>query len=69
MIYDITILSLTAGTGTERSEKNDYRVAGTLAVEHNFGVLTFSGSLKLRELKIEVFDTEGKEIWTRKLEN
>ncbi|MFT6513012.1 MAG: hypothetical protein ACJAX1_001585, partial [Neolewinella sp.] len=32
------------------------------------GVLTFSGSLKLRELKIEVFDTEGKEIWTRKLE-
>ncbi|MCX8211557.1 MAG: alkaline phosphatase D family protein [Lewinella sp.] len=68
MIYDITISSLTAGTGTERSEKNDYRVAGTLAVEHNFGVLTFSGSLKLRELKIEVFDTEGKEIWTRKLE-
>jgi alkaline phosphatase D len=69
MIYDLTISSLTAGTGTERSEKNDYRVEGTLAIEHNFGILTFSGPLKQRELKVEVFDTEGMEIWTRKLRN
>lgn len=67
MIYDLTISSLTAGTGAERSEKNNYRVDGTLAVEHNFGVLTFSGPLRSRELKVEVFDTEGVEIWTRKL--
>lgn len=67
MIYDLTVSSLTAGTGTERSEKNDFRVEGTLAIEHNFGVLTFSGPLKERELKVEIFDTEGVEIWTRRL--
>lgn len=67
MIYDLTVSSLTAGTGTERSEKNDHRVEGTLAIEHNFGILTFSGSLKERALKVEIFDTEGKEIWTRTL--
>ncbi|TXF86281.1 alkaline phosphatase family protein [Neolewinella aurantiaca] len=68
MIYDLTISSLTAGTGSSRSEKNTYRVPGTLAVEHNFGVLTFSGPLKQRTLKVEVFDTEGKEIWTKMLD-
>jgi len=67
MVYDLTVSSLTAGTGSERSEKNDYRVDGTLAIEHNFGILTFSGPLKSRELKVEIFDTEGKEIWARML--
>ncbi len=68
MIYDLTISSLTAGTGSSRSEKNNYRVDGTLAVEHNFGILTFSGSLKERKLQVEVFDTEGVEIWSKELE-
>lgn len=67
MIYDLTISSLTAGTGTSRSETNDHRVAGTLAIEHNFGILTFSGSLKERKLQVDVFDTEGASIWTRTL--
>jgi alkaline phosphatase D len=67
MIYDVTISSLTAGTGSSRNEQNDYRVDGTLAVEHNFGILTFSGPLKERKLEVTVYDTEGKKIWDRSL--
>jgi len=65
--YDITISSLTAGTGSSREEVNTRRMEGTLAVEHNFGILSFSGPLKQRQLEIEVFDTEGKSIWKRSL--
>jgi alkaline phosphatase D len=67
MIYDVTISSLTAGTGSSRDEQNDYRVDGTLAVEHNFGILTFSGALKQRKLEVSVYDTEGRKIWDRSL--
>ncbi len=67
MIYDLTVSSLTAGTGSSRSEKNNNRVAGTLAIEHNFGVLTFSGPLKERQLRVDIFDTEGARLWARVL--
>lgn len=67
MVYDVTISSLTAGTGTSRNEKNDYRVDGTLAVQHNFGILSFSGSLKARRLVVDIYDTAGKKLWTREL--
>jgi len=66
-VYDITISSLTAGTGSSRNEVNTRRIEGTLAVEHNFGILSFSGPLKQRQLEIEVFDTEGESIWKREL--
>lgn len=67
MVYDITISSLTAGTGTSRNEQNDFRVKGTLAVEHNFGILTFSGPLKERQLNVDVYDKNGEKIWAREL--
>jgi len=67
MIYDVTISSLTAGTGSERSEVNDYRVDGTLTIQHNFGILTFSGPLKQRKLEVKVHDKDGKRLWSRVL--
>ena len=67
MVYDLTVSSLTAGTGSSRSETNDFRVDGTLAVEHNFGVLSFSGPLKERRLRIDIFNTEGEALWSRVL--
>ncbi len=66
-VYDITISSLTAGTGTSRSETNENRVEGTLTIQHNFGVLNFSGPLKQRKLELEVFDKDGGELWSRVL--
>ena len=67
MVYDITVSSLTAGTGSERSEVNSYRVDGTLVVQHNFGILSFSGPLNERSLTIDVYNTEGEKLWGRKL--
>ena len=67
MVYDLTISSLTAGTGSERSEVNTHRVPGTLVVEHNFGILNFSGPLNDRRLVLTVYDTAGEELWTREL--
>ncbi|THH40016.1 alkaline phosphatase D family protein [Neolewinella litorea] len=67
-IYDLTISSLTAGTGSSRDEENALRVAGTLLVEHNFGVLTFSGPLSERELAVRVYGTDGVLRWERVLE-
>lgn len=66
-IYDLTISSLTAGTGSSREEKNDFRVEGTLLVRHNFGILRFSGPLKERQLEVEVFGTKGDLLWKRVL--
>lgn len=67
MVYDLTISSLTAGTGSSRSEVNSFRVGGTLVVAHNFGLLSFAGPLKQRELRLDVYDTQGEKLWSRRL--
>lgn len=66
-VYDITISSLTAGTGRIRDEDNQLRVDGTLEVQHNFGILAFTGSYKERKLNISVYDTDGELLWSREL--
>ncbi|MEM9260029.1 MAG: alkaline phosphatase family protein, partial [Bacteroidota bacterium] len=58
---------LTSGTGNGRDEQNDFRVDGTLMVQHNFGILRFSGPLKERRLEVEVFGTKGNLLWKREL--
>ena len=67
LVYDLTISSLTAGTGSSRNEVNSFRVDGTLVVEHNFGILSFAGPLKQRTLRIDVYDTEGELLWGKAL--
>lgn len=67
MVYDITVSSLTAGTGSSRNETNDFRVAGTLTVQHNFGVLNFSGTGRNRQLSLDIFDKDGVRLWGRTL--
>lgn len=66
-VYDLTVSSLTAGTGRERKEQNDNRVEGTLVVQHNFGLLEFSGERISRVMKIRIMDKAGNELWTREI--
>lgn len=66
-VYDLTISSLTAGTGSERNEVNNNRVEGTLLVKHNFGLLEFSGKQKERKLLVRVCDKDGETVWVREL--
>lgn len=65
-VYDLTCSPLTSGTG-KRDEINPLRVSNTLVTERNFGLLTFSGEYQKRVLKIQIFNTDGKELWMREI--
>lgn len=65
-VYDLTTSSLTAGVNKYGDKDvNEYRIPGTLAMKHNFALLNFSGPRKARELKIELIDADGQQIWNK----
>ncbi len=65
-VYDLTTSPFTAGVNMRGlKEVNAYQVAGTLAVEHNFSILRFSGPRKSREMNITVYNADGKALWSR----
>lgn len=67
-IYDFTVSPLTSGSGSTRSEVNDNRVDGTLVVQRNYGIMEITGPRTKRQLAFKVFDSAGKELWTRSIE-
>ena len=65
-VYDLTTSPLTSGVNTYgKSDDNTLRVEGTLVMEHNFSILSFSGPRKERRLQIKVVNAEGKELWKK----
>lgn len=65
-VYDLTVSPLTSGSGSNRdNEHNAARDEGTLVVQRNFGLLTFSGARGEREMLIQIFDVNGEELWQR----
>ena len=66
VIFEITSSPLTSGAGsTDRSsEKNTWRVAGSLIQQRNFALLSFSGSFKNRILDIRFHDSDGKPLFS-----
>ncbi len=65
-LYDLTVSPLTSGAHLgAKNEKNPARVKGTLVIDRNFATLTFSGTQKNRKLIINVFDADGKKLWTQ----
>lgn len=69
-IYDLTISPLTSGAASKdfvAQESNRLRVEGTLVTQRNFGLLRFSGSREARKLDIQVFDTDGRSLWERRI--
>ncbi|MFK7932268.1 MAG: alkaline phosphatase [Saprospiraceae bacterium] len=67
-VYDLTCSPLTAGSGSVREEVNRNRVEGTLVVDRNYGLLSFSGNYEDRKMKIQIFDTAGKELWSQEIQ-
>jgi len=67
-IYDLTISPLTSGVGGHGAEDNPLQIEGTLTKQKNFGLLNISGPKGERILTIEVYDTEGLLLWTKKIE-
>ncbi len=65
-VYDLTVSPLSAGPyATANETVNDYRVEGTLVGQRNFAMLNFSGPRKSREMKIDLYDSNGQPLWTR----
>lgn len=66
-VYDITVSPLTAGPAFSVTDINTFRVDNTLVTKRNFGLLSFSGPRTSRQLLIQVFDTNGEELWQHTL--
>lgn len=62
VVYDLTCSPLTSGVANP-NEENRLRVEGTLVKDRNFGLLNFRGPRNARELYIQIFDTEGTQLW------
>jgi len=65
-VYDLTVSPLTSGVHTGE-EPNALRVEGTMVQQKNFGVLEFSGPRTARVMKIGIFDSNGKELWSKSI--
>ena len=63
-IYDWTVSPLTAGIHVaDKSNKN--RVEGSAFAENCFGIISFSGNKETRQMKLTLFNKEGKELWNK----
>lgn len=68
VMYDLTTSPLTAGTHKPKDERSENLVEGTLVYEHNYSLIKVSGPRENRVLEITVKDKNGKDIWTKSIE-
>jgi alkaline phosphatase D len=65
-LYDWTVSPLTSGVSNSYDEdKNTNQVKGSLFAVNNFGTISFSGNKENRQMKLSLFDKDGKELWNR----
>jgi alkaline phosphatase D len=67
-LYDWTVSPLTSGVvpfDKIEKEGNNNRIQGSVFNQNAFGVLSFSGNKENRQLKLTLFDNEGKELWQK----
>ena len=64
-IYDLTVSPLTSGTFDMSKEENRWRVENTIFCVRHFATLEFTGKKKHRVLTMNVFESNGKLLWTR----
>lgn len=66
-IYDLTSSPMTSTAYDHSTEPNSFRVEGTHVGHRNFSTLSFTGPAEKREVLIEVFDSNGKLVWEKRL--
>jgi alkaline phosphatase D len=64
-IYDLTVSPLTSRAFDMSKEANQWRVENTVSGVRHFATLEFTGKKKHRVLTMNVFDSNGKLLWTR----
>ncbi|MDX2249211.1 MAG: alkaline phosphatase D family protein [Bacteroidia bacterium] len=67
-IYDFTTSPLTAGVHNQPEEPNTLRVPGSYFGQRNFAMIEVSGQRTARKVKLSLFDTDGKPLWSREIE-
>ena len=67
-LLDWTVSPLTSGHGNIEKitkEPNQFRVQGSLFAQQAFGTISFSGNKAERQMKLLLFDKDGKELWSK----
>jgi alkaline phosphatase D len=67
-VYDFTVSPLTSGPHNAEDEPNGHRVEGSHVGIRNFGTVEIEGERTKRKLSFKLFDTEGKELWSKQVE-
>ena len=67
MIYDLTSSPLTSTAYDHGDEPNTLRVDGTMYGARNFATISFSGPRLDRSAHIQLFDSNGKQVWDYKI--
>ena len=66
-LYDLTCSSLTAGVNNDNEPYNSFKLEETFVNVNNFGMLNVTGPTNDRELTIQIFDKNGKELWIKSI--
>ena len=66
-LYDLTCSSLTAGVNNDNEPYNSFKLEETFVNVNNFGMLNVTGPTNDRELTIQIFDKDGKELWIKSI--
>ena len=66
-LYDLTCSSLTAGVNNDNEPYNSFKLEETFVNVNNFGMLNVTGPTNERELTIQIFDKDGKELWIKSI--
>ena len=66
-LYDWTVSPLTSGAASEKAlkENNTNRVADSFFAQNSFGLIDFTGNAENRQMKLTLFDKDGKELWNK----
>ena len=65
-LYDWTVSPLTSGVSNSYNEdKNTNQVEGSVVAVNNFGIISFAGNKSNRQMKLTLFNKEGKELWNK----
>jgi alkaline phosphatase D len=66
-LYDWTVSPFTSGVASAKAqtEANPFKVEGSSFFTHNFGVISFEGNKQNRQMKLMLFDKDGKELWNK----
>ena len=66
-LYDLTCSSLTAGVNNDNEPYNSFKLEETFVNVNNFGMLSVTGPTNDRELTIQIFNKNGKELWIKSI--